>query len=356
MAHEITEHDGLVLHKKRAWHGLGTIVEEAPTPEEALHLAGLDWMPLESDALHGTFWQPGGISSTVCQSHKMIVRSDKPEIILGIVGKNYTPVPNHELASLCYDVCESWQKENPNSRLKVETAGSLFAGRKVWFLLKADPFAVIGHKGDIVERYTLAFNGFDGSTALSFMPTTVRVVCNNTLTGALDGRAAGGADAGIKIKHSAGVRENLNFEIQALKEAEHHLHEMEEAANVLARKTLNLRQRDAFWKAVYCAIYKKKDPFTETEGKARQFNKAVTTVGAWNRLLENEIETNQWERTAWTAVNAVTNWIDHERPIRRTKSVTDGDQSLQDIRLAGNLWGAPAAQKTTAVRTALSMC
>lgn len=25
------------------WHGLGTIVQEAPTSKDALHLAGLDW-------------------------------------------------------------------------------------------------------------------------------------------------------------------------------------------------------------------------------------------------------------------------------------------------------------------------
>lgn len=43
MAHEITSRDGLVLHKNAAWHGLGTIVQDAPTTREALKLASLDW-------------------------------------------------------------------------------------------------------------------------------------------------------------------------------------------------------------------------------------------------------------------------------------------------------------------------
>ena len=29
------------------WHGLGTIVQEAPTSADALHLAGLDWTVIQ---------------------------------------------------------------------------------------------------------------------------------------------------------------------------------------------------------------------------------------------------------------------------------------------------------------------
>ena len=43
MSHEIEKHDHVVLHRQAAWHGLGTIVENAPTPSEALAIARLDW-------------------------------------------------------------------------------------------------------------------------------------------------------------------------------------------------------------------------------------------------------------------------------------------------------------------------
>ena len=43
MAHEITQHDNVVLHRTPAWHGLGIVVKDAPTPIEALKIAGLDW-------------------------------------------------------------------------------------------------------------------------------------------------------------------------------------------------------------------------------------------------------------------------------------------------------------------------
>ena len=51
MAHEITSTDGLVLHKEEAWHGLGTIVEDAPTPQEALQIAGLDWTVKQTEGV-----------------------------------------------------------------------------------------------------------------------------------------------------------------------------------------------------------------------------------------------------------------------------------------------------------------
>lgn len=42
MSHEITSTDNVVLHRTSAWHGLGTVVADAPTPREALTLAGLE--------------------------------------------------------------------------------------------------------------------------------------------------------------------------------------------------------------------------------------------------------------------------------------------------------------------------
>jgi len=49
LAHEITETDNLVLAGKPAWHGLGVVTENAPTPMDAIRLAGLDWRAVVAD-------------------------------------------------------------------------------------------------------------------------------------------------------------------------------------------------------------------------------------------------------------------------------------------------------------------
>ena len=58
MSHEIYEHDSLFYvnsdesleaeGRRVPWHGLGTPVLHAPTSEEALTLAGLDWEVLKT--------------------------------------------------------------------------------------------------------------------------------------------------------------------------------------------------------------------------------------------------------------------------------------------------------------------
>jgi len=35
--------------RERPWHGLGTVVESAPSSKEALELAGLDWQVHQKD-------------------------------------------------------------------------------------------------------------------------------------------------------------------------------------------------------------------------------------------------------------------------------------------------------------------
>lgn len=39
--------------REKPWHGLGTIVMEAPTSAEALRLAGLDWMVVQEPVYTG---------------------------------------------------------------------------------------------------------------------------------------------------------------------------------------------------------------------------------------------------------------------------------------------------------------
>tara|TARA_B100001093_G_scaffold478059_1_gene505903 strand:- start:882 stop:1877 length:996 start_codon:yes stop_codon:yes gene_type:complete len=177
MAHEITSTDGLVLHKKRAWHGLGTIVEEAPTPTDALKIAGLDWSVIQTANVNGTsFGHP-------VKSDKWVlnVRSDTKEV-LGCVTSNYMPIQNNDVAEFC-------ERLSMDTVVKVESAGSLFGGKRLWFLLKTETFD-LGKDGkeDPVSPYVLVANSHDSSLAFSARPTSVRVVCNNTLSWAMGRR------------------------------------------------------------------------------------------------------------------------------------------------------------------------
>jgi putative phage-type endonuclease len=81
---------------------------------------------------------------------------------------------------------------------ELETAGVLRAGRRFWALARTGKSAAL--KGnDVVHNYLLLATSCDGTLATMAIPTSVRVVCNNTLAVALQGAAGNGA---IKVPHS----------------------------------------------------------------------------------------------------------------------------------------------------------
>lgn len=148
------------------WHGLGEIVAEAPTSEEAIRLAGLDW-----DVVQQKIYLQDG---TEIEDAFANVRSsdNKP---LGIVGNRYQIVQNVEAFSFTDALL--------GEGVKYETAGSLKDGKTIWLLAKLpDKYDILGDK---VDPYIVFTNTHDGSGAVRVAMTPVRVVCNNTLNMAL---------------------------------------------------------------------------------------------------------------------------------------------------------------------------
>src|SRR5512147_2629049 len=113
MAHELTATDSVVLHRQAAWHGLGTIVENAPTPQEALKIAKLDWQ-VEQWPISAT----NGEVRVALGDHCANIRTDTRSC-LGVVGKGYSPIQNQELADFAAALAEQ------GNTVKVETAGSI---------------------------------------------------------------------------------------------------------------------------------------------------------------------------------------------------------------------------------------
>ena len=152
--------------RERPWHGLGTIVEEAPDSETALKLAGLDWM-VEQRQLYTEFGKnvPG---------YKVNIR-DKDEQILGIVTDRYKVVQNTEAFAFTDNLL--------GEGVKYETAGSLQGGKRVWILARLPREYIMS--GERITPYLVFSNTHDGSGAVKVAITPVRVVCNNTLNLAL---------------------------------------------------------------------------------------------------------------------------------------------------------------------------
>ena len=156
--------------REKPWHGLGVQVQEAPTSEKALWLAGLDWKVLQKDIFtEGRVRVPG---------YRANVR-DTDGQVLGVVTDRYKVIQNEEAFAFTDALL--------GKGVRYETAGSLQDGRKVWLLARLPSEYIIS--GEQISPYLVFSNTHDGSGAVRVAVTPVRVVCNNTLNLAQIGRA-----------------------------------------------------------------------------------------------------------------------------------------------------------------------
>jgi phage/plasmid-like protein (TIGR03299 family) len=142
---------------------------------EALDAGGLDW-----DVGEVSLVSPRS-SAAARPPEKAIVRLDRrlddPGRVLGIVRHDFAPIQNRE-AGAALDAVFG------NGKKVYHTGGYLGSGETVWLLARIPRTLRVGRE-DIVLPYALMVNGHDGRHALTIRLTTVRVVCENTLAMAM---------------------------------------------------------------------------------------------------------------------------------------------------------------------------
>lgn len=158
--------DNMFSVRQVPWHGLGTIVKEAPKSDEAIKLAGLDWEVVQEKVYAGGQEVKGYYAN---------IRSDNGKV-LGIVTQRYKVVQNREAFAFTDLLL--------GEGLEYETAGSLREGRLVWLLGRLPEVKILD---DITIPYVVFVNGHDGFYSIKVALTPVRVVCYNTLVMALNG-------------------------------------------------------------------------------------------------------------------------------------------------------------------------
>jgi phage/plasmid-like protein (TIGR03299 family) len=339
MSHEMYKNDHAVFAGKRAWHGLGTVVESAPTPGQALSLAKLDWQVIGSDGLFADHFteedddQPGPTSRrTAIHTHKALVRSDDWSV-LSMVGKDYEILQNDQLAEFCYALAEE------DDIVRVESAGSLRGGRRVWFLLRGESLT-IDKENDIIEPYIMAYNSHDGSSALD---TKIRVVCNNTLTAA----RAYAKERTFKFRHTGSILERVSAATTIMRRRFQGMQDWAESIGDKSQ-TMTVGEANTYFDTVFDALWKERES-TERAEAARNTKRHAFRADCHQRL-EYEVDQLGLRLTNWTAANAVTHWLDHSASV-----VLRGDSkhnSVDEARAFNNLFGITADKKATAFHLA----
>ena len=271
--------------REKPWHGLGIRVAEAPSSEEALRLAGLDWQVKQEPVYTDT--------GEVIPGYKANIR-DRDRRVLGVVTDRYKIIQNQEAFAFTDALL--------GKGVRYETAGSLQGGRRVWLLARLPKEYIIS--GEQVSPYLVFSNTHDGSGAVKVALTPVRVVCCNTLNLALDT-----AKRSWSMIHTGNIRDKLQEAEDTLFMAEAYMMQLGKEFGNLQRQKITDRQ---------VAEYIEMLLPLEKDATAIQ-NKNITKLREdMAHRYYDAPDLQGTGKNAYRFLNAVSDFATHAKPLRRT--------------------------------------
>jgi phage/plasmid-like protein (TIGR03299 family) len=316
------------------WHKKGTQLPQPATAKEAIKAGRLEWsvrlLPIQT-----TESPPRRITRRVA-----VVRDDlkpgNPNAVLGVVYPHFRPLQNAEAVEVFDALLGHGQRV-------YHTGGYLGNGEVIWLLAKL-PASITVAANDVVEPYMLFTNSHDGTIAIDFRLTTVRVVCQNTLALAMRGeqsshifkRAHKISAETLKVEgekfYQFCVRTSADLENKF--RAMHSLPFGHDQLAGLVADLLPLPRPPARLQSD--AVRKQYETRVQ---KITEVRKGIATVFAEG--CNNDLRIPPAEQTLWGALNAVTAFVDHKQEI-------SGD------RYAHILFGSGATLKQKAYELALA--
>lgn len=308
--------ESMAFVQEEPWHGLGNRLSVGQPIEVWQTEAGMDWTIEQTPALFNV--AVDGMHLRTHSEANVLYRSDTLAP-LSVVSNRYKVVQPH-------DVLEFYRDLVAAGGFELETAGVLKGGKKLWALARTGQETVL-RGGDRVKAYLLLATSCDGSLCTTAQFTSIRVVCNNTLS-----LAVADSSGAVKVPHSRvfdpkAVKEELGIGLSAW---DAFLANIKELAN---RPVSGIEAAEFFGSVL-------DEQVLDMEGgptsKAMQQVTALYSGAGMGSLLPSS------RGTAWGLINAVTEFVDHQRRARS-----------QDYRLDSAWFGQGAQLKAKTLDTAM---
>ena len=305
------------------WHKLGTKTDGLMTSQEALKKAHLDW---QVEKLPLRYVDTNGLVSTVPETYG-VFRND---------GEKYVPLTRNGKA--VGKVWKAWQNVDALSFIdelfqthdgKIEVCGALGNGERVWVLARM-PNNIVLDGVDTINQFLLISNCHDGTGSVVIMLTPIRVVCQNTLSMALQR----GSDFIWRIRHTGKKDTHLQKVLEIFAEANESFYAWGEQAAQLLDIEMSLDEAKEYFIDTLQLKRNKETDNLATRGQG-MLNKCVALLAGENNKV------GDMEGTAWAAYNAVTEYIDHH-----ATELRNGDKSIK--RMESALFGPLARRKQAA--------
>ena len=276
------------------WHKLGTPVEGLMSTAEAIRLGKLDWT-VEKSPLFTRF------QDTVSKDHFspevpdiFAVRRTDNNQILGTVGSGYEIIQNTEAFNFFDEISD---------KAMIETVGCLGNGGTIFIMAKLPEGIMVG-KDDMLNCYLLLTTAHDGTCSIICKFTPVRVVCQNTLTMALQGM-----QKEVRIKHTKTASTRLSNAHKLLGIAcEQHLR-LTEIYNSMANKVLTPEVIKNYLDSLF-PLNVEKDEKGNIKPQTRRENIRAKVVELTRSGMGNN------GNTVWDLYNGTTEYVDHHRVVK----------------------------------------
>lgn len=314
MAHELSiRENGFVEfaftgNRSKIWHTLGQEIEQDTSIEDWKIQAGLDWEVFESGITYNAYGEDLSFPS-----RKALFRSDT-KAPLSIVGDGFKVVQPTQIIEFFRDLCE-------NHGMRLSTAGSLFGGKRFFALAELGKDEQIVD-GDRVLGNLLLTTAVDGSLATSAKFVSERVICNNTLTIALNEKTKNL----IRVVHSADWdADQVKIDLGLIDASWYKfITDM--------RKLASIKVTDTEARKYFQGKF-----FNPTLGADEQTSTTMKKVDDFMDLLKNGAGADMARGTAWGVVNAATNLYTHGNGRKRDASrkfwsaYYDSDKIKQEV-------------------------
>lgn len=322
MAHMIDETTGkaaIAYVGDTPWHNLGQSLTAGASIDVWRKEAGLDYnvvrSPVQFERIDFSGIEAGdGVTiptEMIAMPERHVLYRSDTGAPLSVVSKDYKVVQPGEVLDFFGKLAEI-------GGFELETAGALSDGKRIWALARVNDGApIIGQ--DVVRPYVLLATSYDGSMATTAKFTAVRVVCNNTITmavgsgdyaeGKLESDTEGGAVSSlVRIPHSKtfnpdAVRLGLGIVANVWEK-------WLVNTRILAERKMEMQQADVFTFNLLSSIQGKPSgdrPLPDVR-KSKGFDRIMSMFQG--DLIGDDLTEGM---NRWRMLNAVTEWVDHER-------------------------------------------
>ena len=317
------------FHRHAPWWDQGYKCSDiAMNGEQMQKEAQIDWLVEQHQLyIHRVEEQPDGTKKVIHQQIPGLanIRGDN-FFHLGNVSEKYKVVQNCE----AFDFVDALHQDGI---IKYESAGSLKGGKFVWMLAKMpQEFEVVA--GDKLEQYILFTTAHDGSRAVRVMPTSVRVVCQNTLS-----LATANESKGLSIRHKGNIFDKLADAKKCIMTSDAKFKKFHEDAQRLTTVTFDVEQLKAMTELL---IPREKGKNDTRRAKAR--------ASILSNFTDDPQNIDGVRGTAWAAFNAITQHVDHNSGYKGSNTAAKAEARMDSV-----LFGANARLKTNSLKAVMQV-